>query len=402
MLFKSNHAIEALMKFGNKVRTFHYLFPFLASLITSTILARSLGPSDRGVYASLANILLILAIFFGAGMDTAITTSLSAKIYLGQIIYLFKKKNLFFIFIPYVFTLFILILFYLKYLTLIWILFIPALIPILILYNLIAGWARNQGLLDVFGYLQSMPAIFRIIFIVFIIEFTSINIGFAVFFMTLANFPYLLYLLARNSREISVNSLTDNLTLRMGLRALPTTFLSVLVYRLDQIMGLSIIGSWQLGIYATAVTIAEIPLIVSRSFRDVLYSKNELDFSKLRKIGFLKSLVVVIIGLALVPFLYVPIFGISYQHGIIVTECMLLVVIVQILYEYSSIQNLRRQSYAPITTSQVIYLILTFSVVTIFRNEGALSMVFANFIGYSGALLYIQFHQIKYAKGKHL
>ena len=383
---------------NNDSKFIRYLFPSILAFATAPFLARGLGPDLRGVYSSVTNLYLMLAIVFGRGIDTAITTSYRKNIEFNVIRRIIHRYFKLLVITSSVTTFLITRIYYGHRFSLIWGIVLSVAVPQLIIFNFVAGWARNNRKLSTLASMQSIPAILRSLAIFILYEIKSLNVGSAVFFTLFANLPFLFFIQKKYSKNEPVSNEIVTKIASQGLRAYPNSLLTISTYRLDQILGLYIIGARQLGIYAVSVTIAEIPLILSRSYRDGLFAPEFKKVKSLIRKALSRAIFLIILLSLLLPFAFVKIFGIRYKGGVEVSEVMLLTVLIQILFELTNVYPLRRQEYNVVAISQFIYLCVTFIAVFIFRYNGAMAMAWANFAGYFAALVFILIKEMPHLK----
>ena len=369
---------------------FLYVLPIFLSFLISPMLARGLGPADRGLYSSITNLYLVLAVVFGLALDTALTTNSSKFLDFSIVHRLLRKYFLIQILLAYSVTFLITYFLHRERFKFIVIFLLAGLVPILVIYNLIAGWARNNRALRKLGLMQSIPAVFRTILIFSAYWLSFLTVEVAIFFTLLANAPYLLYLSIRHKRERDSVVFPTSAIFNKGLKAYPNSLMTVCVNRFDQVIGIYIVGLYQLGIYAVSVSIAEVTLLVARSYRDGLFALEEELIGKLIKRALTRTLIFVIFVAIVLPFVFTAIFGANYHKGIAVSEVMLMVVAIQSTYELLCVYPLRKQKFRIVFNSGLIYLIVTIPVAILLRRSGAIALATGNAIGYLAAIVFVK------------
>jgi len=346
------------------------------------LLARGLGPESRGIYASITNTYLLLAVIFGMGIDTAITTSKDKYMHYSVVTGLFQKYRFILIFFSCAATFQITRLLFGNKLNIFLDLSLSLLMPTLILFNFTAGWARNRRELKILGLMQSVPAVIRSVCILILYEIHFLNTESAIFCTFIANLPYLSLVFKRNTQIKATRKYDLEDYFKKGLHAWPQSILTICTYRLDQVVGFYIIGGYELGLYAVAVTIAEIPLLLARSYRDGMFSPLVVNLSQLRRTAIIRSGSLIFLLAAGVPLVFVKVFGDSYSSAVVVCELVLVAVFFQILFELQCVIPLRNQSFLPIVCSQCIYLLSSSSLAIALREYGALALAAGNILGY--------------------
>jgi O-antigen/teichoic acid export membrane protein len=118
-----------------------------------------------------------------------------------------------------------------------------------------------------------------------------------------------------------------NFVLRYGLVTWIGTVGGVLVTRLDQVLLTPLAGAKELGYYAVAVSIAEVPLVALLAVRDVLFtaSADRGDFDLVARAARATVLVAVplcIGGILLAPLVVPPIFGSDFEPSVRMTQVL--------------------------------------------------------------------------------
>lgn len=369
----------------------HYLVAPMLALISAPLLANGLGASDRGMYSSIANLCLFLAIALGFGLDILIASKQDTKYELWIIPSILKRYFFCLQILPILLTFSIIQFFYGADFNVLETILISLTVPLLIVTNLTASYARNVRNLRILGVIQSHSAVVRTMFIFLLFALGVLNVTSAIIFTFFANFYPLIKVfksknLSRNTRAATSKEYFGPQAIQ-GLRVLPASILTIATYRLDQILGLFIIGGSQLGIYAVAVSICEIPILLVRSYRDGLYKIEEKKVNLIIKTAISRMLVLsLVIALAL-PVFFKFALSSEYNSGLLVAETMLIVVYVQALFELNSMHLIRRNRFNKIIILQVIYLVITLAFAVLFRHFGAMALVLGNFLGYTSSLL---------------
>jgi O-antigen/teichoic acid export membrane protein len=115
--------------------------------------------------------------------------------------------------------------------------------------------------------------------------------------------------------------------LRYGLATWIGTVGGVLVNRLDQVLLTPLAGARQLGYYAVAVSIAEVPLVALLAVRDVIFaaSADRGDLSLVARASratIMVSIPLCLAGIGLAPLLVPPIFGNDFGPSVPMTQVL--------------------------------------------------------------------------------
>lgn len=145
----------------------------------------------------------------------------------------------------------------------------------------------------------------------------------------------LAYLFPRSAKPKSL--VRDPVPIRSAasyaLRVWVGSLAGIVLMRIDQVLLIPLAGSAALGIYAVAVAISEVPLIVNSAIRDVTFTDQsaKLDYSRVVTSARLSFLATGLIasGFALVaPYAIPTIFGDQFEGAVVVTALLLLAVTV--------------------------------------------------------------------------
>lgn len=367
-----------------------YVLPIFLFLLISPLLARGLGPSDRGLYSSITNLYLVLAVIFGLAFDTALSTSTTKFLSFSIVHVLLRKYFMIQVVLSYLITFLVTFILHRERFKIFVIFIFAGLVPILVIYNLVAGWARNNRALKKLGLMHTLPALFRTFFIFSAYWMSFLTVEVAIFFTLLSNAPYLLYLSLQHFREKPSITTQTSIIFSTGIKAYPNSLMSICVARFDQVIGIYIVGLYQLGIYAVSVSIAEVALLVARSYRDGLFALEEVRVNKLIKRALFRTLMLIVSVAIVLPFVFTNIFGKNYHEGIAVSEVMLLVVAIQSAYELLCVYPLRKQRFHTVFISGLIYLIVMLIVACLLRHTGAIALAIGNAFGYSAAIVFVK------------
>ena len=252
----------------------------VSGLVVSPFLSRELGPDGRGLYAALTLPIVVCGWLGTFGLQDALSVhlrdgrlskrdaakvSLLAAVPLGLVgIGLLSALGLG-VFAGNTAL-------YAQFLTL------SLLAPLHILANLLIG--ALTGAADVRGVnlVKVVPAMVRTVLVVFAcLAFNLSAYGAGLLFVA-STAPALVIGLHRlrtgppaaEAAPIPVRSLV-----RYALACLPGVLAAISSARLDQIIGLPVIGARQLGYYAVAVSVAEIPMVIATAARTVLMGRPE-------------------------------------------------------------------------------------------------------------------------------
>jgi O-antigen/teichoic acid export membrane protein len=370
-----------------------YLVAPSLALISAPLLANGLGASGRGVYSSIVNLVLFMAIAFGVGLDLLLASEQNVKHELSIVPSILKKYSYYLQIIPLLSSFIVINLFYGEYLNVLEIFFISLTLPILIVFNLTASYARHSRNLRMLGVIQSHAAVVRTIFIFSLFALGVLNLASVVILTFFANiFPLINIFKGKQFLRVFKGSRQSEYCgprMNQGFKVLPASLLTIATYRLDQILGIFIIGESQLGIYAVAVSICEIPILLVRSYKDGLYRLEEHKVKQIIKKAMSRILILLLMIAFALPFFFNFVLSPEYKEGLIVAEAMLVVIFVQALFELNSMHLIRRNKFNQIIMLQMTYLFITFGIAILVKSFGAMSFVFGNLLGYTFALLFL-------------
>ncbi len=263
----------------------------ISGLLVSPFLSRELGPDGRGLYAALTLPIVVCGWIGTYGLQDALSYHVregllwsrgAAKVSLVAIVPLGVVAIGFMAALG-------LIIFpdghrYEQFMTL------ALLAPLHVLANLIIGALTGGADIRGVNLVKVVPALVRTVLVIFgclvfdlsayqagLIFVASVVTGLAFGLARLrlvpvrpgaAETPAVTDRATQPSRQVPVGSL-----IRYALTCLPGVLAAISSARLDQIIGLPLIGSRELGYYAVAVSVAEIPMVLATAARTVLMGR---------------------------------------------------------------------------------------------------------------------------------
>jgi O-antigen/teichoic acid export membrane protein len=192
--------------------------------------------------------------------------------------------------------------------------------------------------------------------------------------------------------ELSSESALPYSVGRYALDAWPGVIASLSVARLDQIIGLPLIGSQQLGFYAIAVTVGELPLILGTAARPLLmgskYSDEGLLYQiRLFRITSVATAVVAAVLMITAPVLIPFVFGKDFQAAVAPTLVLLAgSVVLGVVYQYAGMLQWRGMA-ALQSRAIVLGTLLGLGLLWVFSPLGALGAALASLVGYVSMLI---------------
>jgi O-antigen/teichoic acid export membrane protein len=248
------------------------------ALVVSPILARSLGVSGRGIYAALTMPILMLGVVGTIGVQDGLAYAIAQRgvsarraarymwatlpiasgatmIAAGGIGFLLFRNQPGGVFKSF--------------------LILTLALPLQIAYNMAIGIATGSA--DVTGVngARIAPTLVRAAVVVTLCLATTISAFTAAAVLILSASVGLVWILIRCRRESAndANAPSDfsrTAVVRFSVTAFPGVLAGVSTARLDQIIGLPLIGARQLGLYAVAVSLAEFPMVFGTAARSAL------------------------------------------------------------------------------------------------------------------------------------
>ena len=307
----------------------------ITALLVSPLLARALGPSGRGTYAALTMPILVLGIAGTLGTQDAasyfvakrglrpadairllLLLLIPASVLAGAVgvalgHYLFRPPST-----DYRAFLFLL-----------------GALPLQIVFNMLLGAVTGAG--DVRGVngAKVFPTVARaivILVLVVTVPVTPYLAAMVLLWSPLLGVGWILYRQPlRLRRQSSTVGIARSEFIRFSLAAFPGVLATISTARLDQVIGLPLIGSRELGLYAVAVSIAELAMVVPvaartallgyRSYPGVARDQQQLS----RVVVAVTAAACVVLGIGswvLIP----PIFGQEFQGAVV--PCLILLV----------------------------------------------------------------------------
>lgn len=320
---------------GIAVSTLGNLGAPLVALISAPILAQSLGVSSRGEVAAATAPLLLAVNALTLGLPEAITYfTASRKSHPRGII---TRGTLYLIILGLVGTL------------LLWLL-APVLAPeesqtrqamslaaLALAPSLVLGgvraYAAGLGHWSLISSERFLSAVLRLIAFLTLVALDSLTVLSASITIAASSFVGLaVYLwLLRKRPQVASNEFVpqEARLLSYGMRVWIGALTGILLSRLDQVLMIPLSTTYQIGLYAVAVSISEVTLIFNSAVRDVLFSaesveSNDARLTRASRVSTMLTLVgAVCVGVSsiwLVPIL----FGHDFAESVVVIEILLL------------------------------------------------------------------------------
>lgn len=302
----------------------NFIGPFFA-LLLGPVLARELGPEGRGFYAAIINSIVLIGILGTFGSQHALGMLLVNKKISISLSLSLLNHALLVCTIPALIILFVInqINFGSDYVYLRYSFLLMIFLPFQILQNLLYGVANGIGDFRLIAYSKIQVSFGRFLFLTILclsFSLTAITAAFVVFLSQLPSILWCKRKLAPYRDDRHPVGISTRDFLNISVKSFTGLASSILLNRFDQIIGLSIIGPRQLGFYAVAVAIAEIPDAVSSSSRIKILGTRIAKTNEIQSIIRLTwlgtmfiSATIGILGTLLVP----HIFGVDFQSAVI-------------------------------------------------------------------------------------
>jgi O-antigen/teichoic acid export membrane protein len=309
-----------------------------SAVLTGPILARALGPAGRGALAAVLNPIALSTYVLNFGVPEALTYVVAKKrsttamgnrlaLTLGAIIgtlcagglialtpVLLRKY-------PDQHKLFILL---------------ALLLPLEMGVGMLRYVAQARGRFELMTRERWFSVLSRLVLIVAAALAGSLTVATAAWFThgtaVLATLLLIPILFARESRRTEPEESQGQITrfvLRYGLVTWVGTVGGVLVMRLDQVLLTPLAGPKELGYYAVAVSVAEVPLLALLAVRDVIFSastdRNDPTIvARATRATIMLSVPLCLIGILLAPVLLPPIFGAGFGPSVRMAQVLFL------------------------------------------------------------------------------
>lgn len=359
------------------------------ALIVSPIIARTLGPYDRGLYAAVAAAASFLGVVSLFGGDDAVVAAASDGTPKRNIARFLTRL----IPVASIFTI-LGVLFFLEsgeyelsLGTASVLALSAAAIPI---YNICVAWLKSNLQLNAINKALVIPAVLRTILIiiacvVFQPDFVALLV--LTFLANLSGVIPVFSHIARRHREPSENSGTPSSLIRRAAVAWPGNLSSLLLLRLDQILGLYLVGPAQLGLYAVAVSVAEIPLVVARAFRNLVYVASAELIPGLLRTAF-AAVLLTSTFLALIVGVGIEFaFGNAFAGAVPATWILIVGTIARASSELLGTLFVRGGQLRVNTLSNIGGLVSAIPLMILLRDLGAAGLAFGSACGYATTVL---------------
>ena len=383
----------ATLAFGNA------MMPALA-LLVAPLLARELGPDGRGLYAAYTSVLLLMGVVGTFGAQDGLTHFVAHR---GWTTRNAARASLLFL-LPASFASVLIVILASTFLfgsidERIVFFALSLTLPVQILFNMAIGIATGSRDYRAVNLLKVIPAVARTIVIVGLCVFTTVNAAIAAAVLLLSPAVGLAWYFIHISRSLASDSSpavspsllrrTNELKplIRFSLGVFPGVLASMAATRLDQVIGLPLIGADQLGLYAAAVSIAEIPLIVGtagRSFVIAIETDGLHDRSVSRAIALvLAGTVAASGGLALVSPWFIPwFFGSDFAGAVIPTIILLVGTVIYTALSLASARLIATKRTRSHSLSLTVGAVAGLVALVVLSRFGAIGAAMASVIGY--------------------
>jgi O-antigen/teichoic acid export membrane protein len=303
----------------------------LSAVVVSPLLARAFGPNGRGEYAALTTPLVLLAIAGTFGSQDGIAYFIRR----GHVTPWNATKALFKWVLPASVTagaagVLIGLLLFRGHQSLLeqYVALLLLVLPFNIAFNMLAG--VFTGAADTAGIngLRLIPTGIRTgLIILLVIVWPGISPFAAACVLLASPIPGLLWGVNRCRSKLRKNSaeadapVRDRQLVRVSVAAFPGVLASISTARVDQMVGLPLIGAHQLGLYAVAVGVAELPMVVGIAGRVAVLGVRQTDGSIWEQYRISRLAVIIVAsacGLLVLPtWILIPVvFGGSFRASV--------------------------------------------------------------------------------------
>lgn len=374
--------------------TVNLLGPLTAILI-SPLLARAMGPEGRGQYAALTTTVLVVGLVGTLGFQDgfsymvaqrALSTRLAVSMAFRWLVPLAVISSTSCVVLAYT-------LFGTADTTKRWLVLMAPIAIAQVAYNLYLGLATGAADAKGLNRVKVAATLTRAIPTLLLCLLLPMTAPLAAGLLLLAPVPGTIWL-ARRLRKYDPEDRADEAPhrelFRCSLSCWPGVLASVSSARLDQLIGLPLIGAHQLGLYAVAVSLAEIPMVIGVAARSVLLGmRGDAKDAQLKVVRVTVNLVGLGSVLASVAswFLIPTVFGHDFAMAVLPTVTLLGATVV---YTFSvcvtailiSLGEVRAQSRALVFGS-----VVGMASLVGLRSFGAEGAAIASLAGYSAACL---------------
>jgi O-antigen/teichoic acid export membrane protein/O-antigen ligase len=256
----------------------------ISGLLASPFLSRELGPEGRGLYAALTLPIVVCGWFGTYGLQDALSfhvrnRRLSRRAAVKVILIAAVPLGVFGVGLLAVLGLFT---FagspgsYRQYLSL------ALLAPLHILANLLIGALTGESDIRGVNLVKVVPAVSRTAVVVAacLLLDLSAYVASLLFLASVVGGLVIGLLRLRSGRgpaEAPTDTIPVRSLIRYSLACLPGVLAAISSARLDQVIGLPLIGAKELGYYAVGVSVAEIPMVIATAARTVLLGRPATD-----------------------------------------------------------------------------------------------------------------------------
>jgi O-antigen/teichoic acid export membrane protein len=251
------------------------------ALLISPVLARELGASGRGEYAALTAPFLIVGIVGTLGYQDAITQHVQR---MGNPLGGLRLMLLLIAPLSILASLCLWLALRVVYATepglLAYLPWFLLFVPLLIFHNLCIGLATGAGDVGTVNLTKLLPALFRAVLTVFLCWSLDLSPAAAAGILLGSVGIGIAWTLGRYLTRPQVGSpapLDTRAVGRTALACFPGVLASMSSARLDQFIGLPLIGARQLGLYVVAVSLSELPLMLAVAGRTMVLGLAESD-----------------------------------------------------------------------------------------------------------------------------
>lgn len=309
-----------------------------AAVLTGPLLARALGVEDRGAVAAVLAGLTLVSFLAPLGMQEALVYSVGRGLVpVRRAARVSLETSLLFGSAAAVVLALLAPLLLRDAPHFVWLLRAVALtVPFAVLISCLRGIAQAQHRFELTARERWLLGLGRVALIVPLFLAGALTVESAVWASALLPLAAMLALLpglrTRAGEPLSTDvplPASRRLVLGYSSRTAPGTMLSVLSTRIDQILLAPIAGVSALGLYAVAVSLAEIPLQGTNAVRDVIFatssSRDEpLLVARAVRVVTLIALPVSLVAAGLTPFVLPLLFGADFEEAVPLAQILLL------------------------------------------------------------------------------
>lgn len=310
----------------------------LVALMVAPVMARELGAEGRGIYTALTAPVLLAGIVGTLGLQDGLTQFVSRRGLHPRVALRLAALSVLLLSIVTASAMWSLgyLLFEDSNLRLEYSLVLTTL-PVLIGHNLIIGIATGTRDFRGLNAAKLLPAVARAIVVVILCiltDMTPLTAALILLASPALGILWQTWRIFRLSLPIDIGGVSpaDRSTrklLSFSLAAFPGVLAAMAMSRADQVLGLPLLGAEQLGYYAIAVTVAELPMMVATAGRSYIIGldSSELSSKSAPRLAGLIMVINTVLCLALIavtPWVIPFVFGSDFAGAVV--PCMILLI----------------------------------------------------------------------------